>query len=109
MKPQQLFIRLSALAVMSMWSLVSVPLAGQAPGAGSGIPRTPWGDPDLQGDWSAGYLLMDIEHDDLHLVEAGEEQNRDRVRIEGAVGKRRQVPIRPLGPDPAFGMNRRRQ
>jgi hypothetical protein len=60
-KPQQLLVRLSALALVSVWSVVSVPLIGQAPGAGSSIPRTPWGDPDLQGDWNAGYLLTPLE------------------------------------------------
>jgi hypothetical protein len=49
--------RLSALAgVLALLWLVSVPTAGQAPGAARATAtakalRTPWGDPDLQGVW----------------------------------------------------------
>ena len=53
-----LFIVVLAAAV---WSLPPGPLMAQAPGGGSHAARTPWGDPDLQGDWSAGYLLTPLE------------------------------------------------
>ena len=42
-----------AIVTAAAW-LSPAPLAGQAPGAGQGgysVPRTPWGDPDLQGMW----------------------------------------------------------
>lgn len=34
---------------------------GTPPGAAQGVPRTAWGDPDLNGIWSAGYLLTPLE------------------------------------------------
>src|SRR5436190_7403932 len=45
--------RTAALAgVVAVIVLSAAPLAGQAP-AGYKAPRTPWGDPDLQGTWPA--------------------------------------------------------
>jgi hypothetical protein len=44
--------RVRAVAAAAL-ALTSVTLAGQAPGShGKALPRTPWGDPDLQGVWS---------------------------------------------------------
>jgi hypothetical protein len=43
-------------------TLLTVP-HDQATGVATGwnLPRTPWGDPDLQGIWGAGYLLTPLE------------------------------------------------
>lgn len=52
---QRFLVLMSALAVTVVVSLAPVPLAGQAGATattGAGL-RTPWGDPDLQGDWNA--------------------------------------------------------
>jgi hypothetical protein len=46
---------------------LAAPAAGQSPTTRAGTPdaqtvqRTPWGHPDLQGIWSAGYLLTPLE------------------------------------------------
>ena len=53
------FVSMSAaVAVMAVVSLASVPTSGQAPvaataknAAATTVPRTPWGEPDLQGVW----------------------------------------------------------
>jgi len=50
---------LGALAILAAVWFTSSPAATQAPGAratipaGSSVPRTPWGDPDLQGTWTS--------------------------------------------------------
>ena len=48
--------------------LMAVALAAGAPVAAAaqpgGGPRTPWGDPDLQGIWGAGYILTPLERPD---------------------------------------------
>ena len=45
-------------------------LAGLAAGAAAqsddAVPRTPWGDPDLQGIWGAGYILTPLERPDQY-------------------------------------------
>ena len=45
-------------------------LAGVAAGAAAqsddAVPRTPWGDPDLQGIWGAGYILTQLERPDQY-------------------------------------------
>jgi hypothetical protein len=41
-----------AAAVVAVVSFSLVPLAGQTQSANTGAPRTPWGDPDLQGYWA---------------------------------------------------------
>ncbi len=49
--------------VLTMLSALVVALLGlhaQAPSGGD-TPRTPWGHPDLQGIWGAGYLLTTLE------------------------------------------------
>jgi hypothetical protein len=71
------YLSLGALAViLALVSLAAISLAGQAPAAPSksksskatrakstatakagGVPRTPWGDPDLQGTW---FVLADV-------------------------------------------------
>jgi len=61
-KPQTLLATLSSVAVAALWSLAPAPLSGQQARSGEwSAARTPWGDPDLQGDWSAGYLLTPLE------------------------------------------------
>jgi hypothetical protein len=53
--------RFSVVATL-LWSLLPAVLIGQqAPSNRGNAPRTPWGDPDVQGDWSAGYLLTPLE------------------------------------------------
>ncbi len=52
---------LFAAVSAATWNLVSATLIGQAPRTEWSTPRTPWGDPDLQGDWNAGYLLTPLE------------------------------------------------
>ena len=43
-------------------------LAGVAAGAAAqsddAVSRTPWGDPDLQGIWGAGYIVTSLERPD---------------------------------------------
>ena len=49
------------LVAIAFFSILQSPLTGQAPGAAAdgraaageraNVPRTPWGDPDLQGTW----------------------------------------------------------
>jgi hypothetical protein len=51
----------AVVLAMMAGAFVSVSLIGQAPRKGTSIPRTAWGHPDLQGDWSAGYLLTPLE------------------------------------------------
>jgi hypothetical protein len=61
-KRHTLLVTLSSVAAAALWCLAPVPLSGQqARGSEWNAPRTPWGDPDLQGDWSAGYLLTSLE------------------------------------------------
>jgi hypothetical protein len=44
------------------WSLTRPgALDAQAPETSAATPRTPWGDPDLQGIWSPGYYLTPLE------------------------------------------------
>ena len=38
--------------------------AGAAAQSDDAVPRTPWGDPDLQGIWGAGYILTPLERPD---------------------------------------------
>jgi hypothetical protein len=48
--------------LIGVWSLArQVPVDAQAPDANAASPRTPWGDPDLQGIWSPGYYLTPLE------------------------------------------------
>ena len=44
-------LQLAALAVTAIVGLASVPAASQ-PAESAAAPRTPWGDPDLQGQWT---------------------------------------------------------
>jgi hypothetical protein len=59
-----------AIAAIAAVSSVQAGLAGQtssAPASGSGataVAPTPWGDPDLQGIWGAGYILTPLERPD---------------------------------------------
>ena len=43
-------------AAIAVVSLASVAVAGRAPSAAADPPRTPWGDPDLQGIWTGSTL-----------------------------------------------------
>ena len=60
------FVSMSAaVAVMAVVSLASVPTSGQAPvaataknAAATKVPRTPWGEPDLQGVWKYEGLTL---------------------------------------------------
>ena len=44
--------------------LAGVAAAGAAAQSDDAVPRTPWGDPDLQGIWGAGYILTPLERPD---------------------------------------------
>ena len=46
-------------AALAVVALTAAPLDGQAPAASpaSTVPRTPWGDPDLQGIWPSTDML----------------------------------------------------
>ena len=54
-------------AALIVVTLLGVTPAGQAPADGADAftpPRTPWGDADLQGIWSPGYILTPLERPD---------------------------------------------
>ena len=59
MKRMHVRVALGTLAILAAVWFTSSPAATQAPGAratipaGSSVPRTPWGDPDLQGTWTS--------------------------------------------------------
>lgn len=60
-------------AALIVVTLLSGAPAGQAPANGADAftpPTTPWGDPDLQGIWSPGYILTPLERPDEY---AGQE------------------------------------
>ena len=44
--------------------LLAAAAAGALAQADDAVPRTPWGDPDLQGIWGAGYILTPLERPD---------------------------------------------
>src|SRR5262247_4486884 len=48
---KRLLISIGALAVLA--AIMSTSSLAQQRGASSSAPRTPWGDPDLQGTWTA--------------------------------------------------------
>jgi hypothetical protein len=52
MKLSRLLISIGACAALAVLMSTS-PFAQQGPGRASQTPRTPWGDPDLQGTWTA--------------------------------------------------------
>jgi len=55
--------------VIAMIGIVSVSLVGQAPGPGQAdytAPRTPWGDPDLQGMWDTRTYTRPVRHAGVH-------------------------------------------
>jgi len=53
--------RAFAVGVTVAWLGVAVPLLGQpSVEQGAGL-KTPWGDPDLQGIWSPGYILTPLQ------------------------------------------------
>ena len=61
--------RPNLIGAVAVLATVSLPLGftGQVPGhetEGWSSPRTPWGDPDLQGIWSPGYTLTPLERPD---------------------------------------------
>lgn len=63
----RLLVVLSALtiAVVAGVSLSrQVPVGAQTPDAAAPSPKTPWGDPDLQGIWSPGYYLTPLQRPD---------------------------------------------
>jgi hypothetical protein len=81
--------RFSRLAALALVAAASVGLAGQAPTGLSNwtAPRTPWGDPDLQGTWDVA-TLTPIERPDnvggrLELTEeeAAEIERTERARV----------------------------
>jgi len=56
-----------AIAAIAALTLAGIDVAGQAPAGstngseGAAVAKTPWGDPDLQGIWGAGYILTPLE------------------------------------------------
>ena len=74
--------------VMAVLSTTAAPLAAQAPTTGAGryaAPKTPWGDPDLQGVWSNW---------DETPFQAPDPLNRERVRppVDPRVGEKTDSP-----------------
>ena len=55
------------IAAIAAVTFAGIDVAGQAPAGstngskGAAVAKTPWGDPDLQGIWGAGYLLTPLE------------------------------------------------
>lgn len=49
---------------MAVGLLAGAPVAAAAGQSDHAGPRTPWGDPDLQGIWGAGYILTPLERPD---------------------------------------------
>jgi hypothetical protein len=63
MRPRLLVVlSVMAAVVVGAWFMGrQTPLEAQTPAANAPAPRTPWGDPDLQGIWSPGYYLTALE------------------------------------------------
>ena len=63
--------RVAVLSVLTVVVTVALLVPGSTPGQAQTAtadsyapPRTPWGDPDLQGIWSSGYILTRLERPD---------------------------------------------
>jgi hypothetical protein len=110
------------LAVITVASFASVPLAGQAPSAKAAQPpatvppkaaerawtppRTPWGDPDLQGNFTnlyeaetpferpdefAGRRLDDVKGDELAAIRRGIQARTRAEQLAGEIGGTRWI------------------
>ena len=63
---RRFFVSLSLLATMiAVVSLTAAPAAGQTTAQTDASPRTPWGDPDLQGIWTGSTLTPFERPEDL--------------------------------------------
>ena len=64
---QRDFVAATGVLAVVVVALLAASPAGQEPPADADAfapPRTPWGDPDLQGIWSPGYILTPLERPD---------------------------------------------
>jgi hypothetical protein len=52
---------LACVTLTSVWAGGYLMSALHAQGAATAVPKTPWGEPDLQGIWSPGYYLTALE------------------------------------------------
>jgi hypothetical protein len=101
----RIFASIGALAVLTIVSAATVPVVAQAAAAQSRkggsftVPRTPWGDPDLQGNFTnlyevgtpferpdefAGRRLEDVNGEELARIRRG---IQDRTRAEQLAGE----------------------
>jgi hypothetical protein len=93
-------------AALVMMATVPAPLQAQAGPAPSAGPRTPWGDPDLQGNYTnlweagtpferpdqfAGRSLEDVKGDELAAIRRGIQERTRTEQLAGDIGGTRWI------------------
>ena len=102
---QQDFAAATGVVAMAAVALLAAAPAGQEQATDAAAfepPRTPWGDPDLQGIWSPGYILTPLERPDEF---AGQEFLTDEDVA--ALEERASVRRRDVRAEPGLGRGRR--
>jgi len=83
----------SVAVATALVCVAAIPLAGQAPGPSVAVPRTPWGDPDLQGNYTNTYE----QGTPLERPEQFAGRTLEDVKGEELARHRRQIQERTIG------------